>query len=794
MGGCLFLWRHALTLLPSRVLHLHGGLPPGSPICHSGGDVRTSLINRHVDTTLVSLLAVSQPPDLLPGPPPVVGSFPSHPSVARASYDGSHPSCRPYPKGFNIGISLPSSLWIGQPLYKGYSSSSFGFKRQYGPVLPIWYERTSVLSMRCPRAACPLYGGLPPGSPPHHSAGDFHGLPVSSRPYGGIPHADDVPPVVYGSVTHDHPFHGFPHVLASVGPHQGFPGASVRSLAHNDLRLSLALDVTMSLSVSGQALPPHLAPMTEQTGVVPPVAPYSSQAALSQMNRSDDSSSSSYSSTFHHGRGSNSSDYDASVWGPSLADDASSDDDFCLGGDEDGFNYGVAPKDNLPPIGYVPSSHIPSLNHSQVIPTSSLPLTSYAVNQRARSSPTISRKLQSAIRALCKSSIWVSSHAQGLVVAEPGANNHMLPDALAFTSYKKVTNLSICMGIISFVPVLGRGIAVFSLNGKRVLVRNTLHVPGLAIPLYSLCAHLHQPGCGFIRMFEDGFHVYFLSFDLSVNMSSDCHLTFKSLGTSTPLATLHYVQPQCPATLYPLETLTSSLASTLHPAIIKDDEAVIVADISVGVASDAHPSGPLTVSSDMTPASPTTTPPTSLTTTPAMDIGKISGRLDSLTHMVARLLPSQPDRDSANPPTSDVTDQGSDDPASNVPSTTSDSPWLLSTMSRDDVFWLIHHEGTVLPPVCPCDTANSSKKKTHWSAKELHRAMGCRKFKNYKHLLLVSHDGQSMDSGKFPPFLGSFATVPKGNKSKPIDRMLYLYLDEVHVDIAFGDCVLVRGF
>jgi hypothetical protein len=72
------------------------------------------------------------------------------------------------------------------------------------------------------------------------------------------------------------------------------------------------------------------------------------------------------------------------------------------------------------------------------------------------------------------------------VVADTRATNHMLPDALAFNSYKQVTDLSVRMGNNSFVPVLGWGTAVFSLNDKRVLVRNTLHVPGLAIPLYSL--------------------------------------------------------------------------------------------------------------------------------------------------------------------------------------------------------------------------------------------------------------------------------------------------------------------
>jgi hypothetical protein len=74
-----------------------------------------------------------------------------------------------------------------------------------------------------------------------------------------------------------------------------------------------------------------------------------------------------------------------------------SDDDFCRAGDEDGFDYGVATKVKLPLTVYVPSSCMPSLNHSQVIHTSSLPLASSTVGQQARSTPTISRRLLYAI-------------------------------------------------------------------------------------------------------------------------------------------------------------------------------------------------------------------------------------------------------------------------------------------------------------------------------------------------------------------------------------------------------------
>jgi hypothetical protein len=49
----------------------------------------------------------------------------------------------------------------------------------------------------------------------------------------------------------------------------------------------------------------------------------------------------------------------------------------------------------------------------------------------------------------------------------------------------------------SFLPVLGRSTAVISLNGQCVLIRNTLHIPDLVMPLYSLQAHLTQCGCAF---------------------------------------------------------------------------------------------------------------------------------------------------------------------------------------------------------------------------------------------------------------------------------------------------------
>jgi hypothetical protein len=72
---------------------------------------------------------------------------------------------------------------------------------------------------------------------------------------------------------------------------------------------------------------------------------------------------------------------------------------------------------------------------------------------------------------------------------------------------------------------------------------------------------------------------------------------------------------------------------------------------------------------------------------------------------------------------------------------------------------------------------------------------GATGFRNYKHILQTSLDGQWIDSGEFPLALGSYATIPKARRGGVIDRTYYsCFLDIVHLDIAFGDCVSVGGF
>jgi hypothetical protein len=135
-------------------------------------------------------------------------------------------------------------------------------------------------------------------------------------------------------------------------------------------------------------------------------------------------------------------------------------------------------------------------------------------------------------------------------------------------------------------------------------------------------------------------------------------------------------------------------------------------------------------------------------------------------------------------------------PPSNATPTTKpwSSPVLASTMSREEIILLLHWDGTSLPLVCPCDMANNSETKTHWTAEELHCTMGCRKFWNCKTLLQVSQDGKWIDGGKLPLSLGSFATIPKAMHGLLLNKTKYFYLDAVHMDIAFGDCLSVGGY
>jgi hypothetical protein len=78
------------------------------------------------------------------------------------------------------------------------------------------------------------------------------------------------------------------------------------------------------------------------------------------------------------------------------------------------------------------------------------------------------------------------STRMSLLVAGTGATDHMPPDKATFISYYPVSGIRIWMWNNSFTPIASHGLAIISLNGKKILIPNCLHVPNLQKPLYSL--------------------------------------------------------------------------------------------------------------------------------------------------------------------------------------------------------------------------------------------------------------------------------------------------------------------
>jgi hypothetical protein len=131
--------------------------------------------------------------------------------------------------------------------------------------------------------------------------------------------------------------------------------------------------------------------------------------------------------------------------------------------------------------------------------------------------------------------------------------------------------------------------------------------------------------------------------------------------------------------------------------------------------------------------------------------------------------------------------------ASEVPKMGS-PPTKLECMSTDDIIAHFHHPESCLLPIRPCDTPNSSDTKTTYTPEELHCLTGCHTFCNYHHIILTTKDSTLINTGKFPLSLGIYATIPQAPRGKANDKLPAKYLDIVHVDIAFGDCVSVRCF
>ncbi len=264
-----------------------------------------------------------------------------------------------------------------------------------------------------------------------------------------------------------------------------------------------------------------------------------------------------------------------------------------------------------------------------------------------------------------------------LLIMDTGATNHMLPNKAAFVSYYPVSGWQVRMGNNFFAPVLSHGTAVISLNGKKILIRECLHVLKLRNPLYSLWAHQQQCGCVFIGMYSLGIHVFFPSFIMEVNTAMDCHLHYKPIRRACCLADLNYVQPN-----YATDQSASATATTpvKCPAKIKPDNDP--ADLLTFAPHwPKRPPSPQYQSIAMSLLPPSTN------TKSLKDLDR-DKQIQQL-YLVEQCTPAK------------------------VNSKQGKSTTPLQCMSQDDILKLLHHPNLTLLPICPCDNPNLSDTKSH---------------------------------------------------------------------------------
>lgn len=160
--------------------------------------------------------------------------------------------------------------------------------------------------------------------------------------------------------------------------------------------------------------------------------------------------------------------------------------------------------------------------------------------------------------------IHILSDEESECCADSGATHHMLNDYNTFVSYYPCKHRVVTLGNESTLPVMGTGTTKFFLNGKVILVRNALHVPGLRAPLYSLRRHRLMPGCGYFSHFEIGSYILFPDFVIKVDDSKDNLISFQSIGLNK-VSKLDYAEPRS-------HTTTAARPATVIP----DDDSSII--------------------------------------------------------------------------------------------------------------------------------------------------------------------------------------------------------------------------
>ena len=115
--------------------------------------------------------------------------------------------------------------------------------------------------------------------------------------------------------------------------------------------------------------------------------------------------------------------------------------------------------------------------------------------------------------------------------------------------------------------------AIFSMDGRLILVCNTLHVPSLREPLYSTLRHCTQSGCAYHNDNTVGNLLLFPTTVINVEYSTDNIVNFRPIDCTLSNRKLDYVKPspdsarlaKHPLSLMIVNTLVSTQPPYKHP-------------------------------------------------------------------------------------------------------------------------------------------------------------------------------------------------------------------------------------
>jgi hypothetical protein len=321
----------------------------------------------------------------------------------------------------------------------------------------------------------------------------------------------------------------------------------------------------------------------------------------------------------------------------------------------------------------------------------------------------------------------------------------MFPDRAAFLSYHPTPGKFIELGDGTLLEQRGIGSAKILLNGRVILLRNVLHVPALQEPLYSLRRHREMPECGYYSSFETGSHLLFPTFVLEVDTSVDNILTYESIGANA-VSRLDYAEPR----EYP--------QPRARPATLIEPDPAEENEMNQVQFNYMPPKSIPTANLPSTTPKPASAPDDATPTTPTS---------------------TEQDHDLSTPPPIVISDD-------ELLQATSE-PLTTKTLSS------IHRDPSNLPPIPPSYTPGPAERRTTFDSLKLHRFFGHRRFRNPNHIIASSANAKLLKCGELPTSLADFATINQPNKGKPLTKKRK-YLDKVHMDIVFGDCLSIGGY